>query len=110
MNCPIVGDELYDDGSVGAMNLRQKRGNIFLCSNALDLELPHRKQQEPPRETFPNTSINNGRLEARIDLPARFEGFMSKQEKKMYKYEKWMKGEGLACLLDIYTLSKALLG
>lgn len=108
MKCPIVGDELYDDGSTSAVNLRQKRNKIFLCSNAVTLGLPYGEHQEPS-VTFPNAHINKGRLEARINLPKHFEGFLSRQEKKMRNYEKWMIEEGLPCLLDIYALSKVLL-
>ena len=102
LGCPIVGDELYDDGSEGSLALRNKKGKIFLCSNEIIVEHPYYNTEQGRTEfesrdltvTARNNytdSIREGddgiiRVHARIDVPPTYTSFLAREERKLQRF------------------------
>lgn len=95
--CPLVGDKTYDGGG-DAMKLRGR--GLFLCSNKVKLSHPYynteagRKEWEslPQEEKWSNGQIklsddgSSVEVHASIDLPDKFDSFISNESKKASKF------------------------
>lgn len=95
-DCPIIGDTTYDGGGE-AMSLRGR--GLFLCSNKVTLEHPYYNSPEgraewdvlPDDEKWANgtLSLSEDRsiveVHASIDLPNKFQSFLSKEGERQEK-------------------------
>jgi 23S rRNA pseudouridine1911/1915/1917 synthase len=68
LKCPIVGDELYGS-TVGR--------SLFLCANAIKIKHP----------------IEDLWIEQSIELPKRFEDYITREEQRYFKYQEYVQRE-----------------
>lgn len=97
-DCPLVGDKTYDDGRPESMAFRER--GLFLCSNHVTLEHPYyntalgRKEWEALDDDAKYaggmlTLDDDGiiRIAASIELPTKFENFLSHEEARSLRFQ-----------------------
>lgn len=96
LECPLVGDKDYDGGRE-AMMFRER--GLFLCSNRVTLEHPYYNTEAGRKEweTLGDDAKFAGgmlslskdgivRITASIDLPTKFESFLTREEARSSKF------------------------
>jgi 23S rRNA-/tRNA-specific pseudouridylate synthase len=92
-NTPLVGDSTYDNGGSKALRLRQR--GLFLCSNGIEIQHPYynspsglEKWDDSMESDVLYRDKEHGciMVNARIDLPDKFESFLFHENKRAEKF------------------------
>lgn len=92
-NTPLVGDSTYDNGGSKALRLRQR--GLFLCSNGIEIQHPYYNSPsglEKWDDSMDSDVLYRDKehgcimVNARIDLPDKFESFLFHENKRAEKF------------------------
>ena len=90
---PLVGDSTYDKGDSNDIRLRQR--GLFLCSNGIEIQHPYYNSPIGQKEwsdamtsetLFKDKATGCVMVNARIDLPDKFNSFLFHENKRAEKY------------------------